>query len=167
MDDISNGVQHKQNISPQNLRANAEGKTGSYSPVVSRLLVYAHLHSCHNHNYGSFSKPKDNMPFTYRQLQELIIEQQKQQSSCDSSSRELVQTTSDLANRLRAFASDGIVVKHFVDFALPPKLREKAAEVTTSPTGEAEDHTEEEQKLGSAAKRRKLKEIYDVIPMSP
>ena len=48
----------------------------------------------------------------------------------DSPSRELVQTAADLAAKLCAFASDGIVVKHLVDFALPPTKRADAVEVT-------------------------------------
>ena len=72
-------------------------------------------------------------PCTYRQLQEWILERRRQQQlsdDTDSSSRELVQTAADLAAKLRAFASDGIVVKHLVDFALPAKKRADAAEVT-------------------------------------
>ena len=72
-------------------------------------------------------------PYTYRQLQEWILERRRQQQlsdDIDSSSRELVQTAADLAAKLRAFASDGIVVKHLVDFALPAKKRADAAEVT-------------------------------------
>ena len=47
-----------------------------------------------------------------------------------SSSRELVGRAEDLAAKLRAFASDGVVVKHIVEFALPPKKRANAVEVT-------------------------------------
>ena len=39
-------------------------------------------------------------------------------------------TVDDLTAKLRAFASDGIVVKHLIDFALPPKKRANAAEIT-------------------------------------
>ena len=72
-------------------------------------------------------------PFTYRQLQELILERRRQQqlgNDIDSSSRELVQTAGDLAAKLRAFASDGIVVRQLVEFALTPNKRADAAEVT-------------------------------------
>ena len=41
-----------------------------------------------------------------------------------------MQTAEDLAAKLRAFASDGIVVKHLIEFALPSKKRASAAEVT-------------------------------------
>ena len=41
-----------------------------------------------------------------------------------------MQTAEDLAAKLRAFASDGIVVKHLIEFALPSKKRANAAEVT-------------------------------------
>ena len=103
-------------------------------------------------------------PYTYRQLQEWILERRRQQQlsdDIDSSSRELVQTAADLAAKLRAFASDGIVVKHLVDFALPAKKRADAAEVTamdetpiqstgrgtatehTAASGAATEHTED------------------------
>ena len=49
----------------------------------------------------------------------------------ESATRELVQTAADLAAKLCAFASDGVVVKHLIDFALPAKKRADAAEVTT------------------------------------
>ena len=103
-------------------------------------------------------------PYTYRQLQELIIERRRRQQpsdDVDKSSRELVQTAADLAAKLCAFASDGIVVKHLVDFALPAKRRAEAAEVTaldemlpqstgrgaatehTAASGVATEHTED------------------------
>ena len=105
---------------------------GAYSPVDSRLLVYAEIHNCSDHNYGTFSRPKQMLPFTYRQLQELIIEQrrlQQRSEAGESSSRELVRTSDDLVARLCAFASDAIVVKHLVEFALPQKQCANAAEV--------------------------------------
>jgi len=106
---------------------------GAYSPVISRLLFYAEIHNCSDHGYGTFSAPKQMPPYTYRQLQEWIIKRRRQQQQSDNvhrSSRELVQTVADLAAKLVAFASDGIVVKHLVDFALPAKKRAAAAEVT-------------------------------------
>ena len=84
-------------------------------------------------------------PYTYRQLQEWIFERRRQQqlsNDIDSSSRELVQTAADLAAKLRAFASDGIVVKHLIDFALPAKKRADAAEVT--------EHTEHTEAISAA-----------------
>ena len=137
---------------------------GAYSPVISRLLFYAEIHNCSDHGYGKFSAPKQMPPYTYRQLQELIIERRRQQQpsdDVDKSSRELVQTAADLAAKLCAFASDGIVVKHLVDFALPAKRRAEAAEVTaldemllqstgrgaatehTAASGVATEHTED------------------------
>ena len=57
-----------------------------------------------------------------------------QQRSDDgaSSSRGLVGTAEDIAAKLRAFASEAIVVKHIIEFALPPKKRANAAEVTAT-----------------------------------
>ena len=92
--------------------------------------------------------------YTYKQLQEWIIEHRRlQQRSHDveSSSRVFVQTAEDLAAKLRAFASDG-VVKHLIEFALPSKKRASAAEVTAKGTsavagsrstgqGDATEHT--------------------------
>ena len=107
--------------------------THSYSPVISRLLFYAEIHNCSDHGYGTFSAPKQVPPYTYRQLQEWIIERRRlhqRSNAIESATRELVQTAADLAAKLCAFASDGIVVKHFIDFALPAKKRADAAEVT-------------------------------------
>ena len=90
---------------------------GAYSPVISRLLLYAEIHNCSDHDYGTFSTPKEMMPYTYRQLQEWIVERRRLQQRSDaaqSSSRELVGTADDLAARLCAFASDGIVVMHLI-----------------------------------------------------
>ena len=53
--------------------------TDSYSPVISRLLVYAEIQNCSGHDYGTFSTPKQTMPYTYRQLQEWIIERRRLQ----------------------------------------------------------------------------------------
>ena len=71
-------------------------------------------------------------PNTYRQLQQFIIERRRMQQHGDdgaSSSRGLVGTAEDLAAKLRAFASEGVVLKHIIEFALPPKKRANAAEV--------------------------------------
>ena len=70
--------------------------------------------------------------YTYRQLQECIVERRRLQLHSDgaeSVSRELVQTPEDLTAKLRAFASDGIIVKHLIDFALPSNKRASAVEV--------------------------------------
>ena len=78
------------------------------------------------------------MPYTYKQLQELIIERRRLHQRSDapeSSSRELVRTCEDLAAKLCAFASDGIVVKHLIEFALPAKKRKDAVEVTAAASG--------------------------------
>ena len=87
-------------------------------------------------------------PYTYRQLQEWIIERRRLQQRGDdveSPARELVRTPEDLAAKLRAFASDSIVVKHLIEFALPPKKRANAAEVTatgaSAASGPATEHT--------------------------
>ena len=57
-------------------------------------------------------------------------------------SRELVQTAADLAAKLRAFASDAIVLKHLIDFALPSKKRAGAGDVTArGPACVATEHT--------------------------
>ena len=74
---------------------------------MSRLLVYAEIHNYDDHDFGTFSTPRRMMPYTYRQLQEWIIERRRQQQSnaAECSSRELVQTADDLAAKLRAFAA--------------------------------------------------------------
>ena len=68
---------------------------GARSPVISRLLVYAEIHNCNDHDYGAFSTPQQMMPYTYRQLQGWIIERrglQQVNNAAEGSSRELVQT---------------------------------------------------------------------------
>ena len=107
--------------------------SGAYSPIISRLLVHAEIQNCKDHNYGSFSMPRQELPYTYRQLQELILERRRLQQlspAAEDSSRQLVQTVEDLVAKLCAFASDGIVLGHLIAFALPPKKRAAAAEVT-------------------------------------
>ncbi len=56
---------------------------------------------------------------------------QQRSDATESSSRELVRTVEDIAAKLCAFASDGIVVRHLIEFALPWKQRANAAEVTS------------------------------------
>ena len=88
-----------------------------YSPVISRLLMYAEIHNYSDHGYGTFSAPTEMAPYTYRQLQQFIIERRRMQQRGDdgaSSSRGLVGTAEDLAAKLRAFACEGIVVKHMI-----------------------------------------------------
>ena len=55
---------------------------------------------------------------------------QQVNSSAEGSSRLFIKSAEDLAAKLCAFASDGIVLKHLIEFALPPKKRQDAAEVT-------------------------------------
>ena len=77
-------------------------------------------------------RPKTNAAL-YSELQQFIIDRRRLQQRSDdaaSSPSELVGTVEDLAAKLRAFASDGVVVKHLIEFALPPKKRANAAEVT-------------------------------------
>ncbi len=82
----------------------------------------------------------------YRQLQEWILERRRLQQlniAAEDSSRQLVQTGEDLAAKLCAFASDGVVVKHLIEFALPWKKRAAAAEVTPKVTSSTMDNRSE------------------------
>ena len=38
-----------------------------YSPIISRLFIYAEIHNCNDHDFGTFSTPHRMMPYTYRQ----------------------------------------------------------------------------------------------------
>ena len=69
-----------------------------------------------------------------------------QQRSDDgaSSSRELVGAAEDIAAKLRAFASEGVVVQHIIEFALPPKKRAHAAEVIATGASAASDRATEQ-----------------------
>ena len=67
---------------------------------------------------------------------------QQRSKDVDNVSRELVQTAADLAAKLRAFASDAIVLKHLIDFALPAKKRAGTEDATArGPAGVATEHT--------------------------
>ena len=82
---------------------------------------------------GRSAHRQKKMMYTYRELQERIIERRKLQqrsAAAESSAGERVGTAEDLAAKLCAFASDGIVVKHLIEFALPAKQRAEAVEVT-------------------------------------
>ena len=65
----------------------------AYSPIISRLLLYAEIHDCKDHDYGTFSMPREELPYTYRQLQEFILERRRLQqlsTAAEDSSRQLV-----------------------------------------------------------------------------
>jgi hypothetical protein len=104
----------------------------AYSPTISRLLAYAEIHNGRDHNHGTFSTPRQTMPYTYRQLQEWILERRRRHASdaTERAPQQLVTSAGDLATKLREFASDAIVVKHLIEFALPSKKRANATEVT-------------------------------------
>ena len=73
--------------------------------------------------------PRQELPYTSRQLQEWIFERRRMQqvnSSAEGSSRQFVKSAEDLAAKLCAFASDSMVLKHLIEFALPPKKRQDA-----------------------------------------
>ena len=145
----------------------------AHSPVISRLLMYAEIHNYSDHGYGTFSAPTEMAPNTYRQLQQFIIERRRMQQHGDdgaSSSRGLVGTAEDLAAKLRAFVSEGIVLKHIIEFALPPKKRANAAEGTalgaSAASGPATERTRRNAtELASEPKKRlrkNHKDAYDV-----
>ena len=146
----------------------------AHSPVISRLLMYAESHNYSDHGYGTFSSPTEMAPYTYRQLQEFIIERRRmQQHSVDgtSSSRGLVGTAEDLAAKLRAFASDGIVVKHIIEFALPPKKRANPAEVTatraSAASGPAAERTRSNATKLASKLKKGLRKIGKMHAMGP
>ena len=114
-------------------------------------------------------------PYTYSELQQFTIDRRRLQQRSDdaaSSPSELVGTVEDLAAKLRAFASDGVVVKHLVEFALPPKKRANAAEVTakgasaaagsqSSGQGDTTEHTKANRSDGEEADDQRLKDADD------
>jgi len=104
----------------------------AYSPIISRLLTYAEIHDGCTHSHGTFSTPRQTLPYNYRELQEWILERRRRQAgdATERAPQQLVTSAEDLANRLRAFASDAIVVKHIIEFALPSKKRANATEIT-------------------------------------
>ena len=77
----------------------------AYSPIISRLLLYADIHNCQDHEYGTFSMPRHALLYTYWQLQEWIIERrrlQQQSNAAEGSSRQLVQTAEGLVAKFCA-----------------------------------------------------------------
>ena len=127
----------------------------AYSPVISRFLLYAEIHNYSDHGYGTFSAPKHLPPYKYSELQQFIVERRRLQQRSDdgaSFSCQRLGTVEDLAAKLSAFASDAVVVKHLIDFALPPKKRANAIEVTakgaSAATGSAS--TEQDRKTEEA-----------------
>ena len=106
---------------------------GAYSPTICRLLAHAEIHKCRGHDFGTFSQPRRQMPYTYRQMQEWIVDRRRQQAKAasDGATGDIVKTAEDLATRLQEFACDAVVVKHLIEFALPQRQRTRAAEVTT------------------------------------
>ena len=98
----------------------------------SAVCWYAEIHNGRDHSHGTFSTPRQTLPYTYRELQELILERRRRQASdaTERAPQQLVTSAEDLATKLRAFASDAIVVKHLIEFALPSKKRANATEIT-------------------------------------
>ena len=70
-----------------------------------------------------------------------------------------MQTAEDLAAKLRAFALDGIVVKHLIEFALPSKKRTSAADVTAKGASAAAGNRSTRQ--GDATEHTKTNRIDD------
>ena len=111
----------------------------AYSPTISRLLLYAEIHNYKDHEYGTFSTPRQEMPYTYGQLQEWIFERRRRQASdaTEHTPHQRVTSAEDLSTKLVEFASDAIVVKHLIEFALPSKKRTNATQVTLKATSTA------------------------------
>ena len=84
--------------------------------------------------------PEATPPCTYKELQEVSLGP----ATCSSRARMSTACLAslDLAAKLRAFASDAIVLKHLIDFALPSKKRVDAGDVTArGPAGVATEYT--------------------------
>ena len=115
-----------------------------YGPTTSRLLAYAELP---RHGYGSFEEPLETMPFVYRDLQELILEQRRsvaepndtQAAGAAEPSSQRDQKSDDLACLLQDFTRDLCTTYFLVHFAFPPRRAEEAADVTLAaePSGAA------------------------------
>ena len=106
------------------------GDLDVYGPVITRLLVHSEMSASSECDFGTFSRPRGHMHQTYRELQDRVIEHRRQQAAHAADgggASQLVETSEDLARMLREFASDGIVVRVLVDFALPPHKRARAA----------------------------------------
>jgi hypothetical protein len=82
------------------------------------------------------------MPFAYRGVQKWIIERRRAQALAThaGATRQLVQSLDDFASKLQNFACDVVAVKFLIEFALPPKKRASAEEITLETT-ETDEHT--------------------------
>jgi hypothetical protein len=73
------------------------------------------------------------MPYTYREMQEWIVNRRRQQAraAAHGATGDIVKTADDLVTRLQDFACDAVVTKHLIEFALPYRFHPRAAEVST------------------------------------
>ena len=116
--------------------------TGGYSPIIARLLFYAELHKTNILAYGSFTKPMQQAPYLYREVQEKILElrrnfqRDESQQDAEQNPSALIRCEEDLAAHIYDFAEDAIVAQNLVNFALPRNKRADAivAKEANAPT---------------------------------
>ena len=133
----------------------------NYGPIASRLLLYAELHGCSDHTLGTYTNPRGDLPYTYRQLQNLIFERRCRpvQTADEGRRPQLIGTADDLAAMLREFASNALVLRALLDFALPPHKREASWAAVLAQPAEA-DASRMPASAASGATARRLK-TYD------
>ena len=98
------------------------------------------------------------LPYTYGEVQQFIVERRRRLQQ----GHDRVGTVQDLADKLRAFASDTIVVKHLIEFALHSKQRSDAAEVTAKVVSAAAE-SQSTTKTMKQYDNTDQKDLYDVV----
>ena len=91
----------------------------AYNCTQCRLLFFAEMHAYNEHQYGTFTKPRnENLLYTYRELQDCIMQHRQTYSD-----RKGMETADEVASMLCSFASDAVVTHHLLHFALPKQHR--------------------------------------------
>ena len=93
----------------------------AYNCTQCRLLFFAEMHACNEDTYGTFAQPHGNLPYTYRELQECIM--QHRQTYCNGKP---MASADEVTSTLCSFASNAVVTHYLIEFALPPGQRADA-----------------------------------------
>ena len=96
-----------------------------YGPIVSRLLFFAELSAIGDAACGTCSAPACCAPQVYGSVQDYALRTRRRPAPHAGG----VATADDLAVLLEKFVCDAVVLRAFVDFALPPANRPGAAVV--------------------------------------
>ena len=105
----------------------------SYNCTECRLLFFAEMHVYNEDKYGTFRRPNENLPYTYRELQDIIMQQRQA-----SARKKGMETADEVASMLCSFASDPLTTHHLIHFALPRHQRAEAYQVGSTDVAHGE-----------------------------